>query len=84
MPGGRDIFVSEAVAAGKRAAACIDAYLQGFIFRKADPLRDIEPSQRGVDIPLKSTGNRDSPYLSYQFQKERGGKRYPQLPTEKL
>ena len=45
------ISVIEAVAAGKHAAASIDAYLQGFIFREGDSLRDIEPSQLEVEIP---------------------------------
>ena len=45
------ISVIEAVAAGKRAAASIDAYLQGFIFREGDPLQDIEASQLEVEIP---------------------------------
>jgi heterodisulfide reductase subunit A-like polyferredoxin len=42
--------VVEAIAAGKRAAASIDAYLQGFIYKETDPLLGINPLEIEVDI----------------------------------
>jgi heterodisulfide reductase subunit A-like polyferredoxin len=45
------ITIIEAVAAGKQAAASIDSYLQGFIFKKPNPLQDIKASEIEVGIP---------------------------------
>jgi NADPH-dependent glutamate synthase beta subunit-like oxidoreductase len=43
--------IIEAVAAGKRAAAFMDSYLQGFIYKECPPTRDIESSEIEVRIP---------------------------------
>ena len=49
------ITIIEAVAAGKQAAASIDSYLQGFIFKKPNPLQDIKASEIEVGIPPEMT-----------------------------
>jgi anaerobic selenocysteine-containing dehydrogenase len=41
----------ETVAAGKRAAASMDSYLQGFIYKECPPSRDINCSEIEVRIP---------------------------------
>ena len=43
--------IIEAVAAGKRAAASMDSYLQGFIYKECPPTRDIKCSEIEVRIP---------------------------------
>jgi ferredoxin len=45
------ISIVEAIADGKRVAASIDAYLQGFIYRPRNPLQGIRPSEIQVRIP---------------------------------
>jgi len=43
--------VVEAIDAGKRAAASIDAFLQGLVFRGSDPYQQVNPAEIEVDIP---------------------------------
>ncbi len=45
--------VIEAVSAGKRAAAAMDAFLQGLVFRGVDPFQQVNPSEVEVDIPAE-------------------------------
>ncbi|MFH1123536.1 MAG: FAD-dependent oxidoreductase [Pseudomonadota bacterium] len=45
--------VVEAIASGKRAAASIDAFLQGLVFRGVDPLQGVDPAGIEVDIPAE-------------------------------
>jgi len=49
------ITIIEAIAAGKQAAASIDFYLQGLIFKESIPLRDIKASDIEVKIPPEMT-----------------------------
>jgi len=45
--------VVEAIASGKRAAASIDAFLQGLVFKGVDQFRQINPSDITVNIPAE-------------------------------
>lgn len=45
--------VVEAIGAGKRAAASIDAFLQGLVFREVDTFQQVNPSEIEVNIPTE-------------------------------
>ena len=58
--------VVEAINAGKRAGASIDAFLQGLVYRGVDRFRQINPAAIEVDIPpkVKKEPRRPLPNLS--------------------